>query len=199
LTETGLGLTAEAVTHDTFTFEIGTTMVHLTIPRVACDATCVAKNKPITSKAGAVASGSGKLRLEGVTVVEPAGCTVSSEAGVSGEIVTKSLVFHGDWMDTNTANTKAFVQFLPETGATFAQFELSGGECAGLSGKKNITGSVFGESKLSTGVESKVQELVFSTGVQETAGAGLLVGTKAAQFSGTIAVKASSGASLKIE
>jgi hypothetical protein len=200
LTETALGLTVKGVAaHDTFTTEIGTTKVHFTIPAVSCDATCVARNRPITSKAGAVATGGVKLRFESVSVVEPAGCTVTSEAGISGQILTKSLALHADWMDTMTTNKKAFVQFIPETGTTIAQFELSGGECAGISGKRNISGSFFAESKNNTGVESKIQELVFSPAVQSTSGGGLLVGTKPAEFTGTIALEASSGASLKIE
>jgi hypothetical protein len=171
---------------------IGGKSVELTAGKISC-VECSIENKEVTSKTGKVAYGSGKIKFTEVTVMSPVGCTVSGEGGVTGEIVTKPLVIHGDWMDTNTANLHAFIQFIPAAGATttFAQFKLSTtGECEAIGGNfNNVTGTVFGESKNNTGVASKNQDLILSSAVQTTTGASLKVGANAATFASTARFK----------
>jgi hypothetical protein len=199
LTETGVAIQGEATEDFVFISEIGSTRIELRAMKISCSG-CTIFNKAITSKAGAVATGSGKIVFEEVTVLKPSGCTVTGETGIAGVVATKTLSIHGDWMDTNTENKKAFIQFLPPAeSTTFAQFELSGGECAGISGKRNVSGSVFGESVNNTGVEAAEQEIVFSPAVQTTSGAGLLLGTKPASLTGKAKFKLTAGGKYKIQ
>ncbi|HEY2478332.1 MAG TPA: hypothetical protein VGI17_06340 [Solirubrobacterales bacterium] len=190
-------VTGSAVTNGVLESEIGTTKIKLQSTAFSCEG-CKIENAAKTEKAGAIAYGEGKIKFENVTVLEPANCTVTGETGIVGTLPTKQLAIHGDWMDTNTANQHAFVQFLPLSGGTFAQFTLGGTGCAAISGTKNVTGSVFGESVLNTGAEAATQELVFSQAVQETTGASLLLGIKPAKFSGTGAFKLSTGEKFNI-
>jgi hypothetical protein len=174
-----------------FETEISGLPVKLTYTGIECDSFCEFENKKVTEKTGAVAVGHGKLKFTGVSVVTPAGCTLSDENSTINQILTKSLVFHGDWMDTTTANKHAFFQFIPALGAgtTIAQFKLSGGECAAIEGAKNIAGSFFGEFKNNTGVAATSQEMVLSPAVQTTTGAALTVGAKAANLTGAISFR----------
>jgi hypothetical protein len=167
----------------TFGFTIAGSPVDFTAEEVECVG-CKITNKEVTSTAGAIAYGEGKLKFKKATVMEPAGCTIKGETGVAGEVITKTLIFHGDFMDTNSSQ-KAFVQFIPASGTTFAQYTVSGEACP-ISGSTNLTGSIFGESRSSTGVFSKTQGLFFGPSVQETSGGSLKVGTAAAKLTMTI-------------
>ncbi|HEY2477278.1 MAG TPA: hypothetical protein VGI17_00945 [Solirubrobacterales bacterium] len=190
-------VTGSAVTNGVLESEIGTTKIKLQSTAFSCEG-CKIENKEVTENLGSVAYGEGKIVLENVTVLEPANCTVTGETGVLGKVPTKPLKIHGDFMDTNTANQHGFVQFLPLSGGTFAQFTLGGAGCAAISGAKNVSGTVFGESILNTGEESATQELVFSQAVQETTGASLLLGIKPAKFSGKGAFELSTGEKFSI-
>jgi hypothetical protein len=199
LTETGVAIEGEKTENGIFKSEIGTTKIELQSTQFSCSG-CTIFNKAVTSKAGAVATGSGQIVFEIVTVLKPSGCTVTGETGIEGVVPTKVLRIHGDWMDTTTTNQHAFVQFLPPEGTTtFAQFELSGGECAGISGKRNVSGSVFGESVNNTGVEAAEQEIAFSGAIQSTSGGGLLLGTKAAELTAKGKFKLTAGGTYKIQ
>jgi hypothetical protein len=114
-------------------------------------------------------------------------------------VITKSLNIHGDWMDTTTSNKHAFLQFVPASGAVFAQFELSGSGCPAISGKKNIAGSLFAETSNNTGAEQAEEEWIFSPTVQTTTGAGLFVGAKAASFTGSGAWRLTGGGNFTIK
>jgi hypothetical protein len=164
--------------------EIGGLPVELESTAFKCEG-CKIENKAVTSLTPPIAYGEGKILFENVTVKKPVGCTVTGETG-AGKILTKQLTIHADWMDTTAGNEHAFVQFIPAAGAstTFAQFELSGGECAAIGGKKNVTGSVFGESTNNTGVAAESQVIKFSEAIQTTSGGGLFVGIKPATFKG---------------
>jgi hypothetical protein len=151
---------------------------------------CKIENKEVTSKAGKVAYGTGRLNLTGATVVEPTGCTISSETGVKEQVLTKPMVMHGDWVDTNTSNKHPFLQFIPASGTTFWQIRIGGGECASIAGSYNVTGSLFGELKSNTGEMKTVQELVVSPTVQETTGAALELGTSTVTLTGTAKISA---------
>jgi hypothetical protein len=162
---------------------------------------CKISNKEVTSKAGAIAYGEGKLRFKKATVMEPAGCSIKGESGVTGEVTTKLLILHADWMDTTEANQKAFIQFIPAAGATttFGQFSLSGGECEAISGAKNVFGTLFAETVNNTGVFANSQGLVFSPAVQSTAGAALNVGGQTANLTGTTSLSAGGGATFALK
>ncbi|HEY2478331.1 MAG TPA: hypothetical protein VGI17_06335 [Solirubrobacterales bacterium] len=190
-------VTGKAVTNGSLDTEIGSTHTKLEFPKLSCEG-CKIENAAKTEKAGAIAVGEVKIVFEEVKVIEPANCTVTGETGVLGKVPTKLLAIHGDWMDTVEANKHAFVQFLPLSGGTFFQFELSGTGCAAVSGPKNVTGSLFAESKLNTGESSAKQELVFSPTVQKTTKAALLVGIKEAELSATGAFELSTGEKFNI-
>jgi hypothetical protein len=171
--------------------EIGGLKVELESTAFSCVG-CKIENKSVTSETPPIAFGEGKILFENVTVKKPLGCTVTGDTGV-GKIQTKQLEIHADWMDTSKGgtgeppvNNHAFVQFIPVAGAatTFAQFELAGGECVVLGGKKNVTGTVFGESVNNTGIAAQEQGLKFSEGIQTTSGGSLLVGIKPVIFKG---------------
>jgi hypothetical protein len=151
---------------------------------------CKIENKEVTSKTGKVAYGTGRLNLTGATVVEPTNCTISSETGVAGQVLTKPMVMHGDWIDTNGANQHAFLQFIPASGATFWQIQLSGSGCAAIAGKYNTTGSLFGELSSKIGEMKTTQELVVSPTVQETTGAALKLGSSTITLTGTAKISA---------
>jgi|GEM_PF-2694480 len=193
------------------TTTIATLPVKLTSTGFECVG-CTIQNKAVngkketepttTEKANVIAYGSGKIKFTGVTVDEPVNCTVkSSETGTAGVIETKDLVIHGDWMDTNKENSKAFIQFLPKAGPTaaFASFFLEGEGCKAIKGTYNVTGSVFGESANNTGVGAVTQNLTFSPAVQTTTGAQLKVGANTANFTGTGAFSLSSEESFQIK
>ena len=142
---------------------------------------CIIENREATSKSGKVAYGRGKLEFTGMTVDEPSGCTVSSQSGVANTIITKELTFHGDWMDTNAANQKAFIDFFPSVPSTFFQFKLagSGPTCESVAGTWNTPGSLFAESANNTGVFAVNQNLIFSSFITGTVAFSLV---KGAQF-----------------
>jgi hypothetical protein len=168
-----------------FNTEIGGLPVELTSTEIECSG-CTIENKEVTSKPGKVAFGSGKIVFKNVTAMLPENCTVKSEAGVAGEVGTKALNIHGDFMDTNTENKHDFVEFVPQAGAgtTFAQFKLSGAGCSAIAGTYNVTGTVFGESVNNTGVGAAEQGLILGSAVQATTGSELKVGVKSATLTG---------------
>jgi hypothetical protein len=165
-----------------FNTEIGGIPIEFTSNSIECSG-CKIENKE------GAAFGSGKIIFKDVTAMTPENCTVKSEAGIVGEIVTKSLVIHADWMDTNAANEHDFVQFVPEAGAgtTYAQFKLSGTGCSAIAGTYNWTGTLFGESVDNTGVFAAQQGLVLGSAVQTTTGSETKVGTKSWTFTGRAA------------
>jgi hypothetical protein len=172
--------------------------VKITSTGISC-VECKIENKEVTSKAGKVAFGTGKIQFTGVTADEPTGCTVSSEGNVVGEILTRKLVIHGDW--AVAGSEKVFVQFIPEAGATaaFAQLKLKGGQCEAIEGPYNVTGTVFGESQNNRGVFAASQGIVFSPAIQTTTGAALKLGGNPAEFTGTGIFALTGGAQFAIK
>jgi len=187
----------DGLVHAIFSSTIGTTPIELTATGTKCIG-CQITNKEVTGKAGAIAYGTGQVEFTGVTVKLPVGCTVASEKGVANTVLTRSLEIHGDWMDTNTANKHAFIQFRPTGEATvFAQFQL--GNCGALNGPYNVTGTLFVESKKNTGEFGTSQEAESSKAINETAGGGLKLGANAASLTGTVKATLANGASFAIK
>jgi len=200
LTAEGVGISGVATENGTFTTELGSTKIELQSTKLSCSECKIANTKPSTTGGAEIATGGGQIVFENVTVLKPPGCLVKGETGEVGTIPTKTLRIHGDWMDTNTENKKAFIQFLPPEGTTtFVQFELSGGECAGIAGKRNVSGSLFGESVNNTGAEAAEQEIVFSSAVQSTSGASLLFGIRSAVLTAKGKFKLTGGGTFKIQ
>jgi hypothetical protein len=169
--------------------------VHLIATGLECVG-CVAQNKAVTSKAGAVAFGSGQLRFTGITGTN--GCTVKdgSSTGTPGQVTTKPLFLHADFMHEG----KAFVQFIPQTaGGPFATVYLHEGACKALAGPYNVTGTVFGEAKNATGVFSSQQEIEVSPAIQKTTGAELKLGGNLAELTGTAGFSLTKTAGEKVE
>jgi hypothetical protein len=173
----------------TFSFAISGQLIDFTAEEVECVG-CKITNKEVTGTAGAIAFGEGKLRFKNATVMQPAGCKIESEAGVAGEVITRQLIFHGDFMDTNSSNQRAFVQFIPAAGpgTAFAIYTVANaaGEVCPIAGTTSLVGSIFGGSLNNTGVFSKTQALIFGPSIQETAGGSLSVGGRAATLTMTI-------------
>ena len=111
---------------------------------------------------GSKAKGTQKIKLTGVTVVEPAGCTVSG-----GEIET-ALLSSQIYME----GTKVLVRYAPASGTIFAEPKITG--CS-IKGAYPIKGVVFGEWGNVTGVEAAKNTITFSGAINAAAGGSLTV------------------------
>jgi hypothetical protein len=167
--------TSTAVGTATFTTEVGSTKYVLNATGIECVG-CKVEN------VGGSAAGSGKLKFTGVTVKEPAGCSVASS------IETASLSITADWM----SGTTTYVKFVPTAGETkeFATVEITG--CA-LATNLVPKGSVFVQAKNATGTYEAEQEVTSSEAINNAAGGSLKVGTKAAVLAGSAKFKLGSG------
>jgi hypothetical protein len=171
----------------TFSTTVGSTPYVLESTGIECVG-CKIENS------GGVAVGSGHLKFKGVTVKEPAGCSVASE------IETTALSVTADWMPSEIVIeggkevTKAketgpsYIKFTPTAGETteFAQVVISG--CA-LATTLVPKGSVFVESANATGTQAVEQEVHSSAAINTAAGGSLKVGTKTASLTGSAKFK----------
>ncbi len=156
------------------------TPVTLTATKASCVG-CTIENKEVTSKAGKVAYGTGKIRFENVTVSTPENCTVAEEGGTpTGQVTTKALTVHADFMN----GTTAVQQFFPTTGETFATFELIGSKC-GVTGLYAVKGKLFTNALNPTGTAAASQSARVSPKIEEEDGGGLTIGSKALNLTGT--------------
>lgn len=161
---------------------IGTNNVPLKLTATGLECSgCTIKNAEVTGKAGKVAVGEGKIKFTSVTVDEPVNCTVSDENGVAGQVITKALTVHADWMHEG----KAYQNFFPTTGTVFATLKLAGTGCSAIAGSYNVTGTVYSEAVNKTGVFKTAQNNIFSPAIQTTTGAELKLGGKKAELTGT--------------
>jgi hypothetical protein len=178
---TGTEPLAMAATENSKSFEYGKagyTGVHMVIqsffgsPLVA-EATgmecvsCSIENRP----AGAGGLGNGKLKLTNVTLYSPPGCTIFSETGQAGTLITKQL----QWEPTEGGQ----VLFRPASGgSTVIQFKVE--NCGGASGSYNLTGYISSQPSGAAllGVPFKTHDL--------TLGGGMKAGTSNAWFEGRV-------------
>lgn len=154
-----------------FTTEVIGQPVEITSTAVECES-CTVSNSP-------AAGGSGYLKFSSITVMKPAGCTLSS-------VKTKKLVVSADYMEG--LSETALVKFTPEGGeSSFATFELGGGEACPLSLTPiSAKGTVFGQAANKTGIFATHQDVLFTPTINSLAGGSLVVGAKAATLEGNI-------------
>jgi hypothetical protein len=120
---------------------------------------------------GTTVEGTGKIRLTGVTIDEPAGCKTTSTIE-SNPI--RGVVAHG-----NTAETKSglYIKFAPVSGEVFATITIK--ECA-AAGTYPLKGVEYGKMSNPTGVLSTKTEVSFSETINKTQGGSLLLGKEPA-------------------
>jgi hypothetical protein len=111
---------------------------------------------------GEVGRGAGKLRFTGVTVSEPANCTVEN-----GEVESNPL---NSTLIVDPANPKVvFDKFEPAEGFTgLGVVRVIGEECA-AAGNRPIRGSLYGEMGYEAGTHAVKQPLEFSAAIEEAA------------------------------
>lgn len=163
---------AEQIGRSTLTATIGEQQYVIT----ASGAECVECNISNTPTGG---GGTGKLKLTGVTVEQPAGCSVSST------ITTASLTLAANWLQGETA----LVRFTPTKGETtaFAIFEI-----VGCPQSTSIVpkGSLFGKLRNGQGHQATSQAVEFTPTINSNAGGNFHVSTEPATFRGEEVFKA---------
>jgi hypothetical protein len=157
------------------TSTVGTnnTPLKLTATGVECTTGTKIFNEVIGEKTEAHAEG--RIRFTGVTVSEPAGCSVEG-----GAVETEELTAEVQMEKAGGAG-KTYIKFAPKAGTTFATVPIIG--CA-IALEYPVKGTLFGESVNATGVEATEQKVTFSEAIQKTAGGSLTFGGKAAQLTG---------------
>ncbi len=132
----------------------------------------------LTVEGKEMALATAKLKFTGVTVVEPATCSLSG-----GKIET-ATVFGELFMDGLSSDLK----LSPLTGETFTELEIEG--CV-IAGTYLLKGSVFGREEKLTGESEVVQKVSFSQTINEGAGGALTVGGHAAAINGNLGISLS--------
>jgi hypothetical protein len=123
------------------------------------------------------ATGTGKLRLTGVTVSSPAACAVNG-----GAITTVVIVFAHYYMNGVLWETRISVL----SGATLATVSLvKGSGACPIAGTYNLTGNLFTRATNATGVYAAGQTATSSGAINKEAGGELKFGSKAAELNGT--------------
>jgi hypothetical protein len=170
----------DAGTTATFSTEVAGTKYKLESTGIECVG-CKIEN------VGGSAVGSGKLKFTGVTVKEPASCSVASS------IETTALSITADWM----SGTTTYVKFVPTAGETK---EFATAEITGCSLATNLVpkGSIFVQAKNTTGTPAVEQEVTSSEAINNAAGGSLKVGTKAAVLAGSAKFKLSGGKTFQV-
>lgn len=161
-----------------FTTKVSGETIALNISNIEC-VECEIKNESLT------AVGSGKLKFTGVTVSQPAGCTISPS------ITTETLKLQADWM-RGTTNYWRFAPFV-ELSGKFMQFELAGSGCP-VTTAIAPRGTVFFRTVSATGTQQLDQSMSTSEGENILAGGTLHVGAETASFFAFPDFELSSGA-----
>ncbi len=126
-----------------------------------------------------VAKLTGKLKFTGVTVVEPAGCSVAGGAVETNAV--KGTV--GMKKGSSTIDT---IVFEPAVGEEFAAVSIEG--CA-IAGEYPVKGKVIGQPTSATCTEAETQTFSFDEAIQNDAGGALTFGNKAAQVEFEVSTK----------
>ena len=164
---------------------IGGKELELQASRIHCSG-CKIENKEVTGKAGKVAYGSGKLAFTSVVVTKPEKCTVLSESNAEGEVITKALSIHSDWMmeDPETKEAVNAMQFVPVSGTVLATLKIEGEGCKAIAGSYNLVGTLFAKGQ-HTETFATNQVIVFSPSVQTATGAEVKLGGNKAELTGS--------------
>jgi hypothetical protein len=160
----------------TFTTHVAGTLYEIRATGINC-LNCKMENS------GGAAVGSGELEFTGVSVVQPAGCSIAST------ITTKPLSITADWMIGSTN----YIEFEPTAGAStqFATVEVTG--CA-LATNLVPKGVVYMQSANATATPAVEQEVHSSESINATASGlakPLHVGTELAVLTGSAKFKMS--------
>jgi hypothetical protein len=124
----------------------------------------------------------GIVRLGGVTVDNPAGCSAGSE------LTTNKL--KGELIMDPGGGEATFLKLVPETGEAFFTIKLSGATCALAGVEVPVKGSITGRLS-NTGVSVLEQPITFGSTEQVTGGGSLKVGKEAATLTGKAIAKLS--------
>lgn len=138
---------------------------------------CSIENRP----ASAGALGKGKLKLTNATLYSPVGCTISSELGQAGTLITKPL----EW-EPVTAGGKQYVLFKAAGGGlTIMQFRVE--NCGSADGPYNVAYPFGAEptGAASLGVSFQTHDLTFGQQADEAVGSSMKFGTSKVWFEGS--------------
>lgn len=124
----------------------------------------------------------GIVRLGGVTVDNPTGCSAGTE------LTTNKL--KGELIMDPEGGEVTFLKLVPETGEAFFTIKLSGATCALDGVEVPVKGSIAARFS-NTGVSAVEQSLTFSAAEQTTGGGSLKVGKEAATLTGKAITKLS--------
>ena len=126
---------------------------------------------------GSTVEGTGKLRLNGVTLDEPAGCKVSSTLET---VPARGVVAHGN---TEATKSQLYMKFTPVSGEVFMTIKIT--ECA-VAGSYQLKGSLYGKFVNPTGVEAVNQQIAFSAAINASQGGALTFGKEPAVLTATV-------------
>jgi hypothetical protein len=122
----------------------------------------------------------GKLEFTGVTVIEPANCTVHSVGKTAGKIVTNAMTVTVI-MDKTSGSTAVFDKFFTDSGAFFEPI-FGGEKCVlnelSIPWQGSLTGRVVHaeDAPGKTGEQFVTQSLLFNKAEQETGGGSFTLG-----------------------
>ncbi len=125
----------------------------------------------------------GKIKLTGMTVVEPAGCTVA------GGTVQTNTVKGSVGMKKGSSSIDTVV-FEPAVGEEFAEITIEG--CT-LSGGYALKGVIYGQPTNETCVEAEKQTVDFSKEIEEGAGGVLTFLGHGTQITGELSLSLEGG------
>ena len=178
---TELSGSAEAKTSQVGSSTFETTVSGVAIKLHSTNTECVECK---IENSGGTAVGSGKAKFTGVTVQEPATCSVASS------ITTTKLTWKADYM----IGTVNYILFEPAAGSTtaMATIELTGASCP-IKTAIVPKGTVFVKMQNTTGTQAAEQKVNLSAAINTTAGGTLHVGEEPASMSAVTANRLASG------
>lgn len=168
-------VTTKAKTNFTLESKVAGTAVKLTATGVECVECSI--DQIGTGESGQ-AHGSGKFKFTGVSISEPAGCTVPSTI-TTNTITRTTLIIKSTPTTYTTLHTHEESPF----------FTLSVSGCA-LAGSYPVKGTLAGMTN-ATGVLAAEQPVAFSAANQKAIGASLTIGKEAATLTGEALVRLS--------
>jgi hypothetical protein len=169
----------ETVTISGTALALHTTLLGETITITASGIQCASgKTCTIDNNTGTNHS-AGTLEFTGVTMDDPPNCEVKG-----GKITTKELT---DEVKMASGETNPFDNFKPQSGAVFAELEITGPKCTIAGNTIEVKGEVAGEAAHPTGYLAVDQVLAFTEGGEIVSGSSLHIGKSTrADLTGTV-------------